>query len=290
MQPAVRALFERQQWVLIAGPCVIESWEVCAEIAQTCQQLCQRLGIPYIFKASFDKANRTSHQSARGLGMAHGLETLAAIRQTFQVPVLTDIHEPSQAAQVAEVVDVLQIPAFLCRQTDLLQAAAQTKCPTNIKKGQFLHPQDMAHVVQKFRQAGGTHVAVTERGTCFGYRDLVVDMRSLPWLHQATGAPVIFDATHSVQQIGGGKDGTSGGIRHFAPILARAAAAVGIDGLFCEVHPNPEQAWSDGPNALTLPMLAQLLTQLLPIIRPASWPEQHQLEVPPTVAAARALP
>jgi 2-dehydro-3-deoxyphosphooctonate aldolase (KDO 8-P synthase) len=258
----VTDLFDRQRFALIAGPCVVESWELCRDLAQTIRDLCAARDIGYIFKASFDKANRTSGKSFRGGGMAAGLDVLGRVKAVAGVPVLTDIHLPDQARPVAEVVDVLQIPAFLCRQTDLLQAAAETGKPTNIKKGQFLAPEDMKHVVQKFRGAGGGPVAVTERGSTFGYHNLVVDMRGLEIMRTGTGAPVIFDATHSVQRPGGG-DGVTLGDRHFAPVLARAATAVGIDGLFCEVHFDPDKALSDGPNSLTVPMLESLLDDVV---------------------------
>ena len=258
MHEAVADLLGRRRLTLIAGPCVIESAELCLTLATQLRDLCRAHGVGYIFKASFDKANRTRGTAFRGHGMTAGLEILAAIRDQVQVPVLTDIHLPEQAAPVAAVVDVLQIPAFLCRQSDLLAAAAATGRPTNIKKGQFLAPTDMRHVVEKFRAAGNPHVAVTERGVCFGYQALVVDMRSLVILRETTAAPVIFDATHSVQTPGSG-DGSTGGDRRMAPVLARAATAVGIDGLFCEVHPDPDRALSDGPNALTPAMLDALL-------------------------------
>lgn len=264
LAPAVADLFERRRLVLIAGPCVVESWELCRDLAQTLGALCERKGVGYIFKASFDKANRTSNGSFRGQGMQAGLEVLARVRREVGVPVITDIHSADQAAPVAEVVDVLQIPAFLCRQTDLLHAAAQTGRPTNIKKGQFLAPEDMRHVARKFREAGGKALAVTERGSCFGYHNLVVDMRGLLTMGQVTEAPVIFDATHSVQRPSGG-DGISGGDRSMAPPLARAAAAVGIDGLFCEVHFDPDKALSDGPNSLTIPMMESLLDDVCAI-------------------------
>lgn len=225
---------------------------------------CKELGVGYVFKASFDKANRTSSASFRGQGMAHGLDILRRINSELNIPTITDIHLPEHAAPVAEVVDILQIPAFLCRQTDLLAAAAATGVPTNIKKGQFLAPQDMAHVTAKFRALGGRHVAVTERGTTFGYQDLVVDMRGLVVMRQVTDAPVIFDATHSVQKPGA-LVGSSGGDRTLAPPLARAAAAVGIDGLFCEVHPEPDKALSDGPNTLCLDTMASLVAQVVAI-------------------------
>ena len=260
----VAELFEQQQLTLIAGPCVIESYDLCREVAERVQEACLKRGIGYIFKASFDKANRTSIHSYRGPGLAEGLKTLAKIREDLDVPVLTDIHEPHHAEASKDVVDVIQIPAFLCRQTDLLVSAAKSGVPTNIKKGQFLAPADMRHAVAKFREAGGQHVAVTERGSTFGYNNLVVDMRSLKEMADVCEAPVIFDATHSVQKPGAG-DGTTGGDRTLAPLLARAAAAVGIDGLFCEVHPDPKNAKSDGPNSLTFDLLEQLLDEVCAI-------------------------
>lgn len=264
LHPSVVDLFDRRRLVLIAGPCVTESQDLCLQIARTVATMCAQRGIGYIFKASFDKANRTSDSSYRGTSMQAGLEILRAVRAQLDVAVLTDIHLPDQAQRVAEVVDVLQIPAFLCRQTDLLQAAAKTQCPTNIKKGQFLAPEDMQHAVGKFRRAGGTRVAVTERGTTFGYHNLVVDMRGLPLMRTTCQAPVIFDATHSVQRPGAG-DGVSLGERAMAPVLARAAAAVHIDGLFCEVHPDPDSALSDGPNSLDYALLESTLDAVVAI-------------------------
>ena len=258
------ALWARRGLTLIAGPCVAESYALCHEVAQELQAMCRALGVPLIFKASFDKANRTSHRSFRGRGMAQGLDILARVQAELDVPIITDIHAAEQAAPVAEVVDVLQIPALLCRQTDLLAAAARTRRPVSIKKGQFLAPDDMLHVAQKFLSFGGSQVALTERGTTFGYHDLVVDMRSLVQLRAMGVGPVIFDATHAVQSPGGA-DGRSAGNRSMAPPLARAAAAVGIDALFCEVHPHPDRALSDGPNSLTLPMMATLLAQVVAI-------------------------
>ena len=271
--PAVRGLFHpTPKFTLIAGPCVAESYELCLQVAQAVAALCKARDIAYIFKASFDKANRTSLQGYRGHGVAAGLDILRRVRSATGLPILTDIHTAEQAKMAAEVVDVLQIPAFLCRQTDLLHAAAQTGVPTNIKKGQFLAPEDMAHVVHKFRAAyaaqhtGPAAVAVTERGACFGYHNLVVDMRGLVIMAHSCAAPVIFDATHAVQRPSAGQ-GHSCGDRHMAPVLARAAVAVGVDALFCEVHPDPDKALSDGPNSLDLPMLAQLLDQVVAIRR-----------------------
>lgn len=257
-------------FTLIAGPCVIESPELVFQVAERMQAIAERLGITYIFKASFDKANRSSGGSFRGPGVSGGLEVLKEVKQRFGLPVLTDIHESQQAAQVAEVVDVLQIPAFLCRQTDLLLAAAEAVRGTdkiiNVKKGQFLAPWDMAQVVTKLREAGVENLWLTERGSSFGYNTLVVDFRSLPQL-RALGCPVIFDATHSVQQPGG-RGSSSGGQREFVAPLARAAAAVGIDGLFMEVHPDPDQGLSDGPNMVPLHRVEPFLEQLLAIRAP----------------------
>ncbi|QEY32434.1 3-deoxy-8-phosphooctulonate synthase [Synechococcus sp. RSCCF101] len=253
---------------LIAGPCVIESPELVQEVAERVQAICAPLGIDYIFKASFDKANRSSGASFRGPGMEKGLEILAGLRQRLGVKLLTDIHESHQAETVAEVVDVLQIPAFLCRQTDLLLAAASAALAhgriLNIKKGQFLAPWDMAQVVAKLGEAGlgadSGRLWLTERGNSFGYNTLVVDFRGLPQLADL-GCPVIFDATHSVQQPGG-RGSSSGGQREFAAPLARAAVAVGVDGLFMEVHPDPDRGLSDGPNMIPLHRLGPLLEQL----------------------------
>ena len=251
---------------LIAGPCVIESRDVVFEIAESVDSICKTLGIQYVFKASFDKANRTSSSSFRGLGINAGLAILQEVKDRFKIPVLTDIHESYQAAVAAEVVDVLQIPAFLCRQTDLLMAAAATGKAVNVKKGQFLSPAEMSQVVKKMRSAGVENLMLTERGNSFGYNTLVVDYRSLPQL-QALGCPVIFDATHSVQQPGGQGE-SSGGQREYVSPLARAAVAVGVDGLFMEVHPRPDEALSDGPNNLPLHRLEALLKQLLAIRAP----------------------
>lgn len=248
-------------FALIAGPCVIESRALCREVAQAVKTACEPLGIPYIFKASFDKANRTAGGSFRGQGMAQGLEILAAIKAEFGVPVLTDVHEPDQCAPVAQAVDVLQIPAFLSRQTDLLIAAGETGRVVNIKKGQFLAPWDMKNVVQKVVDTGNTRVLVTERGASFGYNTLVVDFRSLPQMAQATEFPIVMDATHAVQQPGG-QGTTSGGQREFIAPLARAAVAVGVDALFLEVHPSPARALSDAATMLALSDLPTLLATL----------------------------
>ena len=254
---------------LIAGPCVIESRDLVMQVAEHVSGLCQELGIRYVFKASFDKANRSSGKSFRGPGSDEGLKILQEVRESFGVPVLTDIHESHQAAAAAQAVDVLQIPAFLCRQTDLLEAAAQAVAGTdkvvNVKKGQFLAPWDMAQVVNKMAELGldpaSGRLWLTERGSSFGYNTLVVDYRSLPQM-QALGCPVIFDATHAVQQPGG-QGTTSGGQREFVAPLARAAVAVGVDGLFLEVHPDPTVALSDGPNMVPLHRLKALLSQLV---------------------------
>jgi 2-dehydro-3-deoxyphosphooctonate aldolase (KDO 8-P synthase) len=246
---------------LIAGPCALESRAHALEMAGALKEIAGRLGIGLVYKTSFDKANRTSATSARGLGLEAALPVFAEIRVRLGVPVLTDVHEPEQCARVAEVVDALQIPAFLCRQTDLLVAAAKTGRPVNVKKGQFLAPWDMANVVAKITGAGNRNVLVTERGASFGYNTLVSDMRALPILAQ-TGAPVIFDATHSVQQPGG--QGTkSGGERQFVPVLARAATAVGIAGVFIETHQDPDKAPSDGPNMVPLNEMEPLLRTLV---------------------------
>lgn len=263
---AVTDLFEAKRFTLISGPCVVEESDLCMRIAERVKAMCDARGVSYIFKASYDKANRTSGGSFRGHGVDEGLKTLARVRKEIGVPVLTDIHEGTQAAVAAEVVDVLQIPAFLCRQTDLLLAAAKTGKAVNIKKGQFAAPEDMKHAVKKVRDGGGKQVALTERGATFGYHNLVVDMRGLVIMRETSQCPVVFDATHSVQRPSGG-DGVSGGDRRFAPVLARAAAAVGIDGLFCEVHPEPEKALSDGPNSMTFELLEQTLDAVVAIKR-----------------------
>jgi len=250
---------------LIAGPCVIESEELCLEVAASLKKTCERLGIFYVFKASYDKANRTSGKSFRGPGIEAGLETLATVRKKIGVPVLTDVHTEAQVAASAGVVDVLQIPAFLCRQTDLIDAAARTGKVVNLKKGQFLSPKEMGQVVDKARAAGAKKLLVTERGTTFGYNNLVADMRSIPIL-RGFGFPVIFDATHSVQLPGGGGDKSSGQ-REFAPVLARCAIVAGANGIFIETHPQPERALSDGPNMIPLKEMPALLSNLLKIWR-----------------------
>jgi len=257
------ALTKRRRLILIAGPCVIENEQLCLEIAAFLRKTSRRLGFNYVFKASYDKANRSSAQSFRGPGLEDGLRILGKIRAMLGVPVLTDVHTEEQAARAAEVVDILQIPAFLCRQTDLIRAAVRTGKIVNIKKGQFLAPHDMKQVVKKASAAGGERLLLTERGTTFGYNNLVADMRSIPILRQL-GFPVIFDATHSVQLPGGAGDRSSGQ-REFAPILARCAIAAGADGVFIETHPMPDRALSDGPNMISLAEMPRLLTTLLKI-------------------------
>ena len=246
--------------LLVAGPCVIESEAHAVGIARAIRDIAARCGVPYVFKASYDKANRTSLGSFRGPGLAEGLRILRKVREDVNVPVLTDIHEPAQAAPVAAVADVLQIPAFLCRQTDLLVAAAQTGRAVNIKKGQFLAPSDMRHAAAKVAAAGNDRVILTERGTSFGYHNLVVDMRSLPMM-RSLGYPVIYDVTHSLQLPGAG-DGVTAGQAEFIEPLARAGVAAGVDGVFMEVHERPEEAKSDAQNALKLDLLEPLLTRL----------------------------
>jgi len=248
---------------LIAGPCALESRAHALEMASALKEIASRLKLGLIYKSSFDKANRTSSSSTRGLGLKAALSIFAELRESVGLPVITDVHEPDQCAAVAEAVDALQIPAFLCRQTDLLLAAAATGKPVNVKKGQFLAPWDMKNVVAKLVGAGNPNVLVTERGVSFGYNALVSDMRALPVLAE-TGAPVIFDATHSVQQPGG-QGATSGGERRFVPVLARAAVAVGVAGVFIETHQNPDQSPSDGPNMVPLKELEPLLRELIAI-------------------------
>jgi 2-dehydro-3-deoxyphosphooctonate aldolase (KDO 8-P synthase) len=255
-----------QRLFLIAGPCVVESRELQIETAGRLKEICGRLGMPLIFKSSYDKANRTSGKSFRGLGMEQGLAILAEVRTKVGVPVLTDVHAIEEVKSAAEAVDVLQTPAFLCRQTDFIRAAASAGRPVNIKKGQFLSPQEMKNVVHKAREASGRdNVLVCERGYSFGYGNLVSDMRSLAIMRD-TGCPVVFDATHSVQ-LPGGLGSTSGGQREFVPVLARAAVASGIAGLFMETHPAPERALSDGPNAWPLDLLEPLLETLVELDR-----------------------
>lgn len=249
--------------VLIMGPCVIESVDTTVQTAQFLRDLTRKLDIPFIFKASFDKANRTSIHSYRGPGMEKGLKTLSEIKNKTGVRVISDIHTAEQAVAAATVLDIIQVPAFLCRQTDFLLAAAQTNKPLNIKKGQFLAPGDVANITEKVYSAGNRQVTVTERGTSFGYNNLVVDFRGLKIIRD-TGVPVIFDATHSVQ-LPGGSGNRSGGQREYAPLLARAAVAAGADGIFMEVHPDPDNALCDGPNSLPLDSLEPLLKELVAI-------------------------
>jgi 2-dehydro-3-deoxyphosphooctonate aldolase (KDO 8-P synthase) len=256
-----KSLTAPRRLFLIAGPCVIESEALCLRVARTLRRVCARLGLPCVFKASFDKANRTSAKSFRGPGLEAGLATLARVRAEVGLPVLTDIHTATQAAAAAGVVDILQIPAVLCRQTDLIEAAAATGRIVNLKKGQFLSPAEMGQVVEKAVAAGARRLLVTERGTTFGYHNLVADMRALPLLRQF-GFPVVFDATHSVQLPGGGGD-RSAGQREFAPVLARAAVAAGANGLFLETHPDPDRALSDGPNMIPLAEMPRLLASLV---------------------------
>lgn len=245
---------------LLAGPCVVESEGLAIETAGKLKEITQRLNVPFVYKSSYDKANRTSHKSFRGLGIEQGLRILELVKKTFNVPVITDVHEDTPMQEVASVVDVLQTPAFLCRQTNFIERAAATGLPINIKKGQFLAPWDMKHVVEKAKQTGNHKIMVCERGASFGYNNLVSDMRSLAILRE-TGCPVVYDATHSVQ-LPGGMDGKSGGQREFIPVLARAAVAVGVAGLFMETHPEPEKALSDGPNSWPLGEIETLLKTL----------------------------
>jgi 2-dehydro-3-deoxyphosphooctonate aldolase (KDO 8-P synthase) len=249
-----------QPLFLIAGPCVVESEQLAVDTAGRLQEITDRLGMPFIYKSSFDKANRSSIDSFRGLGTAEGLRILGEVRRQLGVPVLTDVHEDTDVAAVAEVVDVLQTPAFLCRQTNFITRVARAGRPLNIKKGQFLSPWEMKNVVDKARAAGNEEILVCERGASFGYNNLVSDMRSLAIL-RATGCPVVFDATHSVQ-LPGGRGDASGGQREFIPVLARAAVAVGVSGIFMETHPEPERALSDGPNAWPLDLMEEMLGTL----------------------------
>ena len=248
---------------LIAGPCVIESEKLCLQVAAALKRTCARLGVFYVFKASYDKANRTSSKSFRGPGLEEGLAVLAKVRARVGVPVLTDVHTEAQAGAAAQVADILQIPAFLCRQTDLIAAAVRTGRIVNLKKGQFLSPEEMGQVIGKAKSAGGKKLLVTERGTTFGYHNLVADMRSIPIMRRL-GFPVIFDATHSVQLPGEGGDRSSGQ-REFAPMLARCAVAAGASGVFVETHPEPERALSDGPNMIPLAEMKALLKSLLKV-------------------------
>jgi len=252
-----------QPLLLIGGPCVLESAALAEEVATTMKEICGRLGISYVFKASFDKANRTSLSSFRGPGMQGGLATLANIRASVGVPVISDIHDASQVEPAAKVLDILQIPAFLCRQTDLLVSAAKSGKVINVKKGQFVSPWDMKNAVEKIRGAGGTRTMLVERGASFGYNNLVVDMRSLPVM-RGFGCPVIFDATHSVQ-LPGGAGGASSGQREFIAPLTRAAVAAGIDGIFMEIHPDPDHALCDGPNSIPLDQVEALLKSIVRI-------------------------
>ena len=258
-----------QPLFLIAGPCVIESRQLALDTAGRLKEICAGVGVPFIYKSSYDKANRSSTQSFRGLGMDAGLRILSEVRNQIGVPVLTDVHEKDEIEPVAAVVDVLQTPAFLCRQTDFIQAVAAAGTPVNIKKGQFLAPQDMQNVVDKARQASARDdtIMVCERGVSFGYNNLVADMRALAILRE-TGCPVVFDATHSVQ-LPGGKGTSSGGQREFVPVLARAAVAAGVAGIFMETHPDPEKALSDGPNAWPLGRMQELLATLVELDRVA---------------------
>ncbi len=246
---------------LIAGPCVIESEQLALDTAGQLKEMTDKLGIPFIYKSSFDKANRTSNDAFRGLGIEKGLAILQKVKKQIGVPVLTDVHEDTPMAEVASVVDVLQTPAFLCRQTNYIQNVAKQGLPVNIKKGQFLAPWDMVHVINKARAVGNDQIMACERGVSFGYGNLVVDMRSLAIMRE-TKAPVVFDATHAVQ-LPGGQGSSSGGQRQFVPVLARAAVAAGVSGLFMETHPNPEKALSDGPNAWPLNLMEELLETLM---------------------------
>lgn len=256
-----RGLEQRRRLTLIAGPCVIENEKLCLKIAESLKKTCAKLRLNYIFKASYDKANRSSGHSFRGPGMDEGLRVLAKVRREFDVPILTDVHSEEQTRAAAEVVDVLQIPAFLCRQTDLINAAVRTGKIVNIKKGQFLSPWDMENVAKKASAAGGKKIVLTERGASFGYNNLVADMRSIPVMKRY-GFPVVFDVTHSVQLPGGGGDRSSGQ-REFAPVLARCAVVAGADGLFIETHPEPDKALSDGPNMIPLAEMPKLLATLV---------------------------
>jgi 2-dehydro-3-deoxyphosphooctonate aldolase (KDO 8-P synthase) len=258
-----KQLSATNRFVLIAGPCVIESEKLCLQVASTLQRICTKMDIIYVFKASYDKANRTSAQSFRGPGLEGGLDVLAKVRARLDVPVLTDVHNESQTVPTAEVAAILQIPAFLCRQTDLINAAVRTGRIVNLKKGQFLSPVEMGQVVTKAQKAGARKILVTERGTTFGYNNLVADMRAIPIMRRF-GFPVIFDATHSVQLPGGGGDKSSGQ-REFAPVLARSAVAAGANGVFIETHPDPSHALSDGPNMVPLAEMPALLKSLLRI-------------------------
>jgi 2-dehydro-3-deoxyphosphooctonate aldolase (KDO 8-P synthase) len=252
-----KALNDHGRLFLIAGPCVVESEKLCLQVAEQLRKACAQYGVFYVFKASYDKANRTSAKSFRGPGLEKGLGILEKVRRDLSVPVLTDVHTEEQARAAADVADILQIPAFLCRQTDLIQAAVRTRKIVNIKKGQFLSPQEMGQVAAKAKEAGGNKLLLTERGTTFGYNNLVADMRSIA-IMRGFGFPVVFDATHSVQLPGGGGDKSSGQ-REFAPVLARCAIAAGANGLFMETHPQPDKALSDGPNMIPLSQMPRLI-------------------------------
>jgi len=249
--------------LLIAGPCVLEAEDIVMETGRRLKNICEELNIPLVFKSSYDKANRTSITSYRGPGIEKGLRILSDVKNALSIPVLTDVHSPDEARMAAEVVDFLQIPAFLCRQTDMIVASAETGKPVNVKKGQFLAPWDVRFILDKFRSAGNERVSVTERGTSFGYNNLVVDFRSLPII-RSFGCPVVFDVTHSLQ-LPGGLGSSSGGQREFAPAFARAAVSVGVDGLFMEVHPSPDNALCDGPNMIPLDDLPSILYQIMRI-------------------------
>jgi 2-dehydro-3-deoxyphosphooctonate aldolase (KDO 8-P synthase) len=265
-----------QPLFLLAGPCVIESEQMALDTAAELQQICGELGIPFIYKSSFDKANRSSSKSFRGLGIDKGLAILEKVRSSLGVPVVTDVHEDTPLAEVASVVDVLQTPAFLCRQTNFIHNVAAQNKPVNIKKGQFLSPWDMQQVVNKALETGNRQIMVCERGASFGYNNLVSDMRSLAVM-RATGCPVVFDATHSVQ-LPGGQGSVSGGQREFVPVLARAAVAAGVSGLFMETHPDPDKALSDGPNAWPLDKMKSLLQVLMRIDAACKASELHETE------------
>jgi len=245
---------------IIAGPCVIENEDIVFSIAQELKEICRRIGLPFIFKSSFDKANRTSLSSFRGPGLKKGLKILSTVKKNLDIPIVSDIHSIEQIKPAAEVLDMLQIPAFLCRQTDLIVAASKTGKPVNIKKGQFIAPWDLRNIIDKFVSTGNNKIIITERGTSFGYRNLIVDFRGIP-IMRSFGYPIIFDVTHSLQ-LPGGQGSCSGGQREFAEPLAKAAVAVGVDGLFMEVHPDPEKALCDGPNMIMLKDMEGLLTKL----------------------------
>lgn len=254
---------EQKPLLMIGGPCALESEELAREVATTMKEICADLGLSYVFKASFDKANRTSLSSYRGPGLKEGLAILGRIRDDLQVPVISDVHDITQVEAAAEVLDIIQIPAFLCRQTDLLVAVSQTGKPINLKKGQFVSPWDMVNAVSKIRDGGPSKVMLVERGSCFGYNNLVVDMRALPVM-RSLGCPVVYDATHSVQ-LPGGAGGSSSGQREFIGPLTRAAVAAGIDGLFMEIHPDPDKALCDGPNSMYLDQMKEFLTKIVAI-------------------------